>query len=193
MENKSLKGTKTRENLMKAFAGESMARNRYCFFASIAEKAGYIQVAEIFRQTALNEKEHAEIFYEFLDGEDVEIANVSYPSCLGNTKENLLCAVKYEQEEHSILYPEFGSIAEEEGFPKISKMFLEISKIEKHHSEQYSKLYERLNNGTMFVREEKVNWKCSHCGNNVFHKEAPKECSVCGKEQGYFFVDCHCL
>lgn len=118
MEKKSLTGTRTRENLMKAFAGESMARNRYCIFAGIAEKEGLIQIAKVFRDTALNEKEHAEVYYKFLDGEDVEINNASYPSCYGDTKANLQCAAKYEEEEHSTLYPEFGQIAEEEGFKK---------------------------------------------------------------------------
>ena len=130
MEKKSLKGTKTRENLMKAFAGESMARNRYCIFASIAEKECNIQIAEIFKKTALNEKEHAEVFFKFLDGDDVEINNVSYPSCYGTTLENLLCAAKYEEEEHLTMYPEFAKTAKEEGFKKIATAFENIAKIE---------------------------------------------------------------
>ena len=149
MDKKSLKGTQTRENLMKAFAGESMARNRYCIFASIAEEAGYMQIAKIFRETALNEKEHAEVFYDLLDGDDVEITNVSYPSCNGDTLENLLCAAKYEEEEHSTMYPEFADVAEEEGFKNIAEKFRLISQIEKHHSERYRKLAQRLEQGTI--------------------------------------------
>lgn len=193
MEKKSLKGTKTRENLMKAFAGESMARNRYCFFASVAEKAGYIQIAEIFRQTALNEKEHAEIFFKFLDGDDVEITNVSYPSCYGNTVENLLCAAKYENEEHITMYPEFAKTAKEEGFEKISKKFLQIAKIEKYHSERYNKLAEQLEQNTFYKRDENVIWVCTHCGNMLNDKEPPNKCPVCEHEKGYYKMHCECL
>ena len=127
MEQKSLKDTRTRENLMKAFAGESMARNRYCIFASVAEKEGLIEIANIFRMTALNEKEHAEIYFKFLDGEEVQILNAAYPSCFGDTRANLMCAAKYEEEEHSLLYPEFGTIAEEEGFKVIAAAFFNIA------------------------------------------------------------------
>lgn len=193
MEKKSLKGTKTRENLMKAFAGESMARNRYCFFASEAEKAGYIQIAETFRKTALNEKEHAEVFFKFLDGDDVEINNVSYPSCYGDTMQNLLCAAKYEEEEHLTMYPEFAKVAQEEGFGKISKMFLQIAQIEKHHSERYKKLAERLEQGVLYKSEENIVWVCTHCGNMVNEKEPPKKCPVCEHEQGYYEMHCDCL
>lgn len=193
MEKKSLKGTKTRENLMKAFAGESMARNRYCIFASKAEKDGLIQVAKNFMNTALNEKEHAEVYFKFLDGDDVEITNISYPSCLGTTLENLLCAAKYEEEEHLTMYPEFGKIAKEEGFDEISKAFYHIAEIEQHHSERYKKLAQRLENDTMFSRDDKVKWVCSHCGFMTENKSAPKKCPVCEKAQGYFEILCDCL
>lgn len=193
MEKKSLKGTKTRENLMKAFAGESMARNRYCIFASIAEKECNIQIAEIFRKTALNEKEHAEVFYKFLDGDDVEINNVSYPSCYGTTLENLLCAAKYEEEEHIRMYPEFAKIANEEGFRKIATAFSNIAKIEKYHSERYMRLAQRLQNGTLHKLEEKVNWVCMHCGNIIEEMEPPKKCPVCEHDKGYYEKYCDCL
>ena len=193
MEKKELKGTKTRENPMKAFAGESMARNRYCIFASMAEKEGLIQISEIFKKTALNEKEHAEIFYEFLDGEDVEISNISFPSCYGETKDNLLCASKYEEEEYSNIYPEFAKIAKEEGFDEISEAFLHIAEIEKHHSERYKKLFERLDKGVMFKHEEKVMWVCTHCGYTTESKSAPQKCPVCDKKQGFFELVCDCL
>ena len=193
MEKKELKGTKTRENLMKAFAGESMARNRYCIFASMAEKEGLIQISEIFKKTALNEKEHAEIYYEFLDGDDVEITNISYPSCNGTTLENLLCSAKYEEEEHTTMYPEYGKIAQEEGFDEIAKAFYNIANIEKHHSERYKTLAQRLKDETLFKRDEKVLWVCTHCGHVVEAKSAPVKCPVCEKKQGYFEILCDCL
>ena len=193
MQKKELKGTKTRENLMKAFAGESMARNRYCIFASEAEKEGLIQISEIFKKTALNEKEHAEIYYEFLDGDDVEITNISYPSCNGTTLENLLCSAKYEEEEHITMYPEFGKIAQEEGFEEIAKTFYNIANIEKHHSERYKSLAKRLEDESLFKREDKVLWVCTHCGYIAESKSAPAKCPVCSKKQGYFEILCDCL
>lgn len=193
MEKKILKNTKTRENLMKAFAGESMARNRYCIFASVAEEEGLISVANIFRLTALNEKEHAEIYFKFLDGDDVQMLNATYPSCYGDTKANLLCAAKYEEEEHSLLYPEFATIAEQEGFKEISSAFFNIATIENHHSKRYFKLYEMLEKDMMFKRNQKVNWRCTHCGFIVENECAPKKCPVCGKAQGYFETVCNCL
>ena len=192
MNKKLLKDTQTRENLMKAFAGESMARNRYCFFASIAQKEGLIEIADTFILTSMNEKEHAEVFYKFLDGEDVLIQNASYPSCYGDTKENLLCAAKYEEEEHTLLYPEFGRIAKEEGFKKISEAFYNIATIEERHSKRYSKLYERLDKGIMFKRDEDVKWICSHCGFVTLSKVPPEKCPVCEHPQGYYEVLCKC-
>lgn len=192
MENKSLKGTKTRENLMKAFAGESMARNRYCIFASIAEKEGYIKIAKAFQDTALNEKEHARVYFNFLDGDDVRINDIAYPSCLGTTLENLLCAAKYEEEEHSAMYPEFGKIAEEEGFKEISAAFYNIASIEANHSKRYKKLAKMLERDMMFKSDKKVKWQCSHCGFIVENENAPKKCAVCGKAQEYFERECEC-
>ena len=193
MEKLQLKNTRTRENLMKAFAGESMARNRYCMFASIAEKEGYIEIAQIFRNTALNEKEHAEIYFKFLDGDDVVINNASYPSCYGDTLSNLLCASKYEEEENQILYPDFGRIAKEEGFDKISAAFYNIASIEAHHAQRYRKLAERLEKQIMFKNDKKIKWMCQHCGFVFEDLEAPKKCPVCSKEQGYFFRLCDCF
>ena len=192
MDKKSLKDTQTRENLMKAFAGESMARNRYCIFSSIAKKEGLIEIADTFFLTSLNEKEHAEVFYKFLDGEEVIIKNASYTSCYGTTKENLLCAVKYEEEEHSFLYPEFGRIAKEEGFKKISEAFYNIATIEERHSKRYSKLYAKLENGSMFQREEEAKWICSNCGFVILSKVPPEKCPVCKHSKGYFEVLCKC-
>ncbi len=193
MEKKSLKNTRTRENLMKAFAGESMARNRYCIFASIAEKEGFIKVSKVFMNTALNEKEHAEVYFKFLDGNDVKINDIAFPSCYGTTLENLLCAAKYEEEEHSTMYPEYGKIAEEEGFKEIAAAFFNIASIEEHHSKRYKKLSDMLEKETMFKSDKKIKWKCSHCGFVTESEEAPKECPVCSKKQGYFERDSNCL
>ncbi len=193
MEKQLLKGTKTRENLMKAFAGESTARNRYCIFADLAEKEGLIQISKIFMNTALNEKEHAEIYFKFLDGDDVEINNISFPSCFGSTLQNLLCAAKYEEEEHSVMYPQYGQIAKEEGFKEISKAFFSIAQIEQHHSERYSKLAQRLKEDILFKSENNTKWVCSHCGYITESKSAPAKCPVCEKPKGYFEILCDCL
>lgn len=193
MENKSLNNTKTRENLMKAFAGESMARMRYCMFASVAEVEGYMKVSEAFKKTAENEQEHAEVYFKFLDGDDVRINDIAYPSCYGTTLENLLCAAKYEQEEHSVMYPEYGKTAEEEGFKEISAAFYNIASIEEIHSERYKKLADMLENHTMFDDTKKVKWECSYCGFVVEGKEAPKKCAVCGKKQEYFARESECF
>ncbi len=192
MENKFLAGTKTRENLMKAFAGESTARNRYCIFASVAEKEGHIKIAQIFRDTALNEKEHAEVFYKFLDGENVEIKS-TFPSCYGDTKANLSCAAKYEEEEYSTLYPEFAQTAKVEGFEKISQAFLNIASIENHHGKRYLEFLDKLEKNTLFECEKEVEWTCSHCGFVVKNEKAPTKCAVCGKSQEYFSSKCNCL
>ncbi len=192
MEKKSLKNTRTRENLMKAFAGESTARNRYCIFASIAEKEGFIKVSKVFMNTALNEKEHAEVYFKFLDGDDVKINDIAFPSCYGTTLENLLCAAKYE-EEHSTMYPEYGRIAKEEGFKEISEAFFNIASIEEHHSKRYKKLADMLQKETMFKNDKKIKWQCSHCGFSVEGEEAPKKCPVCSKTQEYFERECECL
>ncbi len=192
MHKEELKGTKTRENLMKAFAGESMARNRYCIFATIAKEEGFIKAAQAFEDTALNEKEHAEVYYKFLDGDDVRINDIAYPSCYGTTLENLLCAAKYEEEEHSTMYPEFGKTAEEEGFKDIAAAFYNIAAIEEHHSKKYKKLADKIKNGTMFKYNKKVEWECSHCGFHVISEEAPLKCAVCEKPQGYFEKECEC-
>ncbi len=192
MTNKTLKGSKTRENLMSAFAGESMAGNRYRIFASTAEKECLMETADIFMQTALNEKEHAEVFFKFLDGDDVEFKG-SYPSCLGNTKENLMCAVKYEKEEYSALYPQFAETAEEEGFKEIALAFKNIATIEEHHSLRYKKLLSRLEDGTMFKTDGKAKWICSHCGFIYESGEPPEKCPVCGKDRGYYKILYGCL
>lgn len=186
---KSLKGTKTAENLMKAFAGESQARNRYSYYASVAKKEGYIQISNLFIETAENEKEHAKRFFKFLNedlkGETVEI-NATFPVSLGDTKTNLLAAANGENEEWTDLYPEFAKTAEEEGFPAVAAVFNKIAEVEKHHEARYRKLLDNLNNNTAFTKNETVLWKCNNCGYIHKGESAPLACPACAHPQGYF-------
>ncbi len=183
---KSIKGTKTEQNLLKAFAGESQAKNRYTFFSKVAKSEGYEQIAEIFMITAMHEEQHAKQFFKFLEGGMVEIT-ASYPAgVIGTTAENLRAAAMGENEEWANLYPEFAKIAEEEGFPKIATAFKLIAKVEKEHEERYRKLLERVENGTVFECEEEIEWVCRKCGYVHKGKKALKNCPVCNHPQGYF-------
>lgn len=188
---KMLKGTKTAENLMKSFAGESQARNRYTYYASIAKKEGYAQISNIFLETADNEKEHAKRFFKFLsqslNGEVVEI-NATYPVGLSDTKANLLWAANGEEEEWTELYPAFADVAEEEGFPEIAFVYRKIAEVEKHHEERYRQLLSRVEDETIFNRSSVVNWKCSNCGYIFEGESAPKLCPACAHPQAYFEV-----
>lgn len=188
---KSLKGTKTAENLMKAFAGESQARNRYTYYASVAKKEGYVQIANLFTETAENEKEHAKRFFKFLNeslgGEMVEIT-ANFPVGLGDTKANLLGAANGENEEWTDLYPEFAKIADEEGFPSVAVAFRKIAEVEKHHEERYRKLLANLENGSVFKKDSVVLWKCNNCGYIHEGESAPQACPACIHPQGYFEV-----
>ncbi|HHW01839.1 MAG TPA: rubrerythrin family protein [Thermoanaerobacterales bacterium] len=188
---KPLKGTKTAENLMKAFAGESQARNRYTYYASAAKKEGYIQISNLFTETAENEKEHAKIFFKFLNeslnGETVEI-NAGYPVALGDTKANLLAAANGEKEEWSELYPEFAKVADEEGYPEVAAVFRKIAEVEKHHEARYRKLLKNIENGTVFKKDTVVLWKCNNCGYIYEGDSAPDACPACAHPQGYFEV-----
>ena len=182
----SLKGTKTEQNLLKAFAGESQARNRYTMFAKIAKKEGYEQIAQMFLETADNELEHAKLFFRHLEGGMVEIT-ATYPAGFeGNTQENLLAAANGEQEEWEDLYPEFAKIAEEEGFPKVAATFRMIAKIEKEHEERYRKLLKNVKEDLVFKSETEVMWVCRKCGHIHFGKKAPGVCPVCKHPQAYF-------
>jgi rubrerythrin len=182
----SIKGTQTEKNLLKAFAGESQARNRYDFFAKQAKKEGLEQIAAIFEETAENERSHAKQFFRFLEGGMVEIT-ASYPAgVIGNTLENLKAAAEGENEEWTSLYPEFARIAEEEGFKAVASIFKIISKIEKAHGERYMKLYSNLESGKVFEREGKVVWKCRVCGYLHEAKKPPKNCPACQHPQAYF-------
>ena len=189
----NLKGTKTAENLLKSFAGESQARNRYTFYASIAKKEGYVQIQNIFTETAGNEKEHAERFFKFLansdlNGDAVVINDAGYPVFIGDTKGNLLAAAAGENEEWTDLYPQFAKDAKEEGFSDIAFVYTKISEVEKKHEERYRKLAKNIEDGTVFVKDEKTLWKCTNCGYIFEGKGAPELCPACAHPKAYFEV-----
>ena len=181
----SLKGTKTEQNLLKAFAGESQARNRYTYFASVAKKEGYEHISAIFLETAENEKEHAKIFFKYLEGGDLEIT-ASYPAgIIKVTEENLLHAAEGEKLEWTTIYADFEKIADEEGFPEIAASFREISKVEKFHESRYRKLAKNIKDGAVFKKSSAVKWHCRNCGYVHEGAEAPKECPACKHPQSY--------
>lgn len=185
---KSLKGTQTEKNLLTAFAGESQARNRYTYFASAAKKEGFEQISAIFLETAENEKEHAKIFFKYLEGGEVTIT-AGYPAgMIKSTKENLLAAAEGEKEEWTTLYTNFAKIAEEEGFPLVAKSFEEIAKAEKAHEDRYRKLLENVSKGTVFKKDKIIAWRCRNCGNIIISQEAPAICPACLHPQAYFEV-----
>lgn len=183
---KSIKGTKTEQNLLNSFAGESQARGRYVYFASIAKKEGYEQISAIFSETAEQEKEHAKRFFKFLEGGMVEIT-ASFPAgILSTTLENLKAAAAGENEEWSELYPEFAKVADEEGFPEIAEAWRRIATVEAGHEARYLKLYERVLNGTVFEDEEEIEWQCRNCGYIHKGKKAPDMCPACQHPKAYF-------
>ncbi|NLT73032.1 MAG: rubrerythrin family protein [Chloroflexi bacterium] len=182
----SVKGTKTEKNLLAAFAGESQARNRYTFFASVAKKEGYEQISAIFADTAANEKEHAEMFFKQLEGGDVEIV-ASYPAgVIGDTAANLEAAADGERQEWTTLYKDFAETAREEGLPKIAVVFQEISEVEEQHEIRYRKLLANLVGGRVFERDVVVKWRCRNCGYVHEGKTAPKTCPACLHAQAYY-------
>jgi len=183
---KSVKGTQTEKNLLKAFAGESQARNRYTFFASVARKEGYEQVANIFVETAGNEKEHAEIFFRYLEGGDLEI-EAAYPAgIIGDTKANLKAAADGEKMEWSDIYAEFERTARKEGFPDVATSFKEIAEVEEFHERRYRKLAANVAAGEVFKKKTVVKWHCTNCGYIHEGPEAPKECPACKHAQAYY-------
>lgn len=189
-----LKGTKTAENLLKSFAGESQARNRYTYYASVADKEGYKQIKNFFIETADNEKEHAKRFYKFLlegfQGElpvTVEIT-AAFPVAQGSTLDNLKAAAGGEHEEWSELYPAFAQIAADEGFPEIATAFKMIAYAEKRHETRYNKLAKNIQNQQVFKKEESILWKCGNCGYIHEGTDAPEECPACLHPQAHFEV-----
>jgi len=184
----SLAGTKTEQNLLKAFAGESQARNRYTMFAKKATKEGYNQIASLFLETADNERVHAERFFSFLEGRPVEIT-ATYPAGkVGSTLENLKEAAAGENEEHTELYPEFAKIAKEEGFKEVAAAYLMIAKIEKEHEARYLKLAENIETDKVFKKDEVTRWKCDKCGYVHEGTNAPAKCPACLHDLKYFEV-----
>lgn len=189
---KSLKGSKTAENLMKSFAGECQARTRYTYYSSVAKKEGYVQISNIFMETAENEKEHAKRFYKFLkndySGEQIEIT-AGYPVALyDDTLKNLKAAASGENEEWTDLYPTFAKIADEEGYPEIAAVYRQIAKVENHHEIRYNKLAKNIEEDKVFKKDETVLWKCNNCGYIYEGAEAPMECPACAHPQSYFEV-----
>jgi len=185
---KTLKGTKTEQNLLKAFAGESQARNRYEFFVKVAQNEGYQQIASIFQKTADQEKQHAKRFFKFLQGGEVEIT-AAYPAGkIGTTIENLKAAAAGENEEWTKLYPQFGEIAKEEGFPEISAAFKMIIKVEAEHEKRYLKLLKNIEDGTVFEKKTKVKWVCRNCGYVHEGEKALETCPACLHSKAFFEV-----
>jgi len=185
---KSLKGTKTEQNLLKAFAGESQARMRYDYFAKQAKKEGLEQISGIFAETALHEKQHAKRFFNFLEGGDLEIT-ATYPAGkIGTTLENLKASAEGENEEWTELYPEFARIAEEEGFKQVALDFRNIAEVEKAHDARFRKLYDNLEAGKVFKRDGVLVWKCRNCGFLHEGEEAPKMCPACLHPQAHFEI-----
>ena len=183
-----LRGSKTEKNLLKAFAGESQARNRYTFFASVAKKEGFIQISNIFLETADNEREHAKVFFKYLEGGDAEIV-ANYPAGrIGTTSENLLSAADGEKLEWSSLYPEFGGVAREEGFEDIADSFKEIAEVEGYHERRYRKLLKNVEDGKVFVKDKSIKWKCGNCGYVHEGDGAPDECPACKHGREYFEI-----
>jgi len=187
---KSLKGTKTEKNLLASFAGESQARNRYTYFASVAKKAGYEQISAIFLDTADNEKEHAKRFFKLLEGGEVEIM-ASYPAgIIGDTPANLAAAAAGENLEWTKLYKEAENIARKEGFEEVAKQFKEIAEVEVEHEKRYRKLLTNIKEGKVFKKDTVVKWRCRNCGYIHEGKEAPKECPACAHPRAYYELLC---
>ena len=184
----TLKGSRTEQNLLKAYAGESQARMRYDYFAKQAKKEGLEQIAAIFEESAMNEREHAKRFFKFLEGGPVEITATFPAGTIGSTLENLRAAAEGENEEWTLLYPEFAVIAEEEGFKEIAVAFKLIARVEKAHDERYKTLYNNLNEGRVFERDGEVVWKCRNCGYLHQGKKAPLNCPACLHPQAYFEI-----
>ena len=181
----SIKGTKTEQNLLISFAGESQARNRYTFFASAAKKEGYEQISAIFTETAEQEKEHAKRFFKFLEGGMVEITACFPAGVIGTTAENLKAAAEGENEEWTAAYPEFAQIAEEEGFKEIANVFRFIARVEEEHEKRYRKLLENIEKGQVFARDAEVEWQCRNCGYVHRGKQAFEACPACLHPQAY--------
>ncbi len=182
----NLKGSKTEKNLLTAFAGESQARNRYTYFASKARKEGFVQIADIFEETADQEKEHAKQFFKLLEGGDVEIQAAFPAGVIGSTGENLKAAAGGEHHEWESMYPQFAAVAREEGFTDVAKVFAAVAVAEKQHEKRYLGLLANVEAGTVFKKKAKVVWRCRNCGYLHEGAEAPAECPACAHPQAHF-------
>jgi len=181
-----LEGSITEKNLLSAFAGESQARTRYTFFASVAKKEGFEQISAILTETADNEKEHAQLFFKYLKGGEVEIT-AKYPAgVIGTTAENLRAAAAGEKLEWGTIYPNFAEVAEKEGFKEIANTFRRVASVEAYHERRYLKLLNNVENGQVFKKPTAVKWKCRNCGHVLEAKEAPAKCPVCAHDRAYF-------
>ncbi len=179
-------GSKTEKNLLAAFAGESQARNRYSFFASVARKEGYEQIAAVFEDTAANEREHAKLFFKQLKGGEAEIV-ASYPAgVIGTTMDNLKASAEGEKMEWGSIYPDFAATAKDEGFAEIARLFQKVGEVEAHHEARYMKLYKNLVNKTVFKSETPARWHCRNCGYVHEGKSAPAKCPACDHPQAFF-------
>ena len=182
------KGSQTEKNLLKAFAGESQARNRYTYFASQAGKDGFVQIQAIFQETADQEKEHAKRFFKFLEGGDLQITATFPAGCIGDTKANLKAAADGENHEWGHMYPEFAKTAREEGFEPVAKTFEAVSVAEKYHEARYRGFLKNLEEGKVFKKSKKVTWRCINCGYNHEGDAAPEACPACAHPKAYFEV-----
>jgi len=183
---KSLKGTRTEQNLLTAFAGESQARNRYNYFASKAKKEGFEQIAAVFTETADNEKEHAKRFFKFLEGGEVSITAAFPAGVIGTTAENLLEAANGENYENTVMYPEFAQVADKEGFSEVAQVFRAVAKVEAQHEKNYRALRKNVLENRVFEKEKVVKWRCRNCGYIHEGTKAPEKCPACAHPQAYF-------
>jgi rubrerythrin len=181
-----MKGSKTEKNLLAAFAGESQARNRYTYFAGVADKEGYKQIQQIFLETAENEKEHAKVFFKHLEGGDVEITAMYPAGMIKDTKSNLEAAAEGEKMEWTAIYQDFARVAKEEGFPEVARSFEQVAKVEKFHEARYRKLIENIAASAVFKKKAAVKWHCINCGYVFEGTEAPRECPACKHPQSFF-------
>jgi rubrerythrin len=185
---KSIKGSKTEKNLLAAFAGESQARNRYTYFASVAKKEGFEQISKIFLETADNEKEHAKVFFKHLEGGDVEITAAFPAGVIKDTKSNLEAAAAGENLEWTTLYQDFSKIARDEGFPDVARSFEQVAKVERFHEARYRALINNIVNAEVFKKKSTTKWHCLNCGYVFEGEEAPNECPACKHPKAFFEV-----
>ena len=183
---KSVKGTRTEQNLLKSFAGESQARNRYTYFSSVARKEGFVQIADIFDETAAQEKEHAKRFFKFLEGGEVEVACAFPAGVIGTTLDNLKAAAAGERHEHTSMYPGYAKMADEEGFKEVAAALRAISVAEKQHEKRYLDLAANIQAGRVFKRDAQATWRCRNCGYLHVGMSAPELCPACVHPQAHF-------